>query len=174
MHQQRWDLAHIRMGDHLDDVISMYNVKTTSLTCPTFRNVMKIFWKTIFTFNIRLAIVSLLTKVSVLTSRVHWISTLCKLCVFGRFAGHTCPFWGATGTPVLDFWWHFLWVLKPEWVLPYSLFAEANVIIYIPQDPPLVLYIPTSCRPTSPPVLSPHTVAEMRLLRFELVLSEYL
>ena len=40
---------------------------------------MNIFWKTIFTFNIRLSIVSLLTKVSVLTSRVHWISTLCKL-----------------------------------------------------------------------------------------------
>ena len=27
---------------------------------------------------------------------------------------------GATGTPVLDFWWYLLWVLKPEWVLPYS------------------------------------------------------
>ena len=29
-------------------------------------------------------------------------------------------YFGATGTPVLDFWWRFLWVLKPEWVLPYS------------------------------------------------------
>ena len=27
---------------------------------------------------------------------------------------------GATGTPVLDFWWRLLWVSKPEWVLPYS------------------------------------------------------
>ena len=29
-------------------------------------------------------------------------------------------FFGATGTPVLDFWWRLLWVSKPEWVLPYS------------------------------------------------------
>ena len=32
----------------------------------------------------------------------------------------TCPFFGATGNPVLDFWWRLLWVSKPEWVLPYS------------------------------------------------------
>ena len=25
------------------------------------------------------------------------------------------PFCGATDTPVLDFWWHVLWVWKPEW-----------------------------------------------------------
>ena len=31
-------------------------------------------------------------------------------------------FLGATGTPVLDFWWHLLWVSKSEWVLAYSLF----------------------------------------------------
>ena len=42
-------------------------------------------------------------------------------------------FFGATGTPVLDFWWRLLWGSKPEWVLPYSLFAEANVM-YIPRD----------------------------------------
>ena len=82
-------------------------------------------------------------------------------------------FFGATGTPVLDFWWCILWVLKPEWVLPYSLFVEANVM-YIPQDPPMVLHMPTSWQPASPPVLSPHTVAEVRLPGFELVLSEYL
>ena len=29
-------------------------------------------------------------------------------------------YFGGTGTPVLDFWWHFPWVSKPEWVLPYS------------------------------------------------------
>ena len=49
-------------------------------------------------------------------------------------------FLGATGTPVLDFWWRLLWVSTPEWVLPYSLFAEANVM-YILRDPPLVLHI---------------------------------
>ena len=29
----------------------------------------------------------------------------------------------------LDFWWHLLWVSKPEWALPYSLFCrgECNV-----------------------------------------------
>ena len=43
--------------------------------------------------------------------------------------------------------------------------AEANVM-YIPRDPPLVLHMP--------PVLSPHTVAEVRLPGFELMLSEYL
>ena len=38
-------------------------------------------------------------------------------------------FFGATDTPVLDFWLCLLWVLKPEWVLPYSLFCggECNV-----------------------------------------------
>ena len=38
-------------------------------------------------------------------------------------------FFGATGTPVLDFWSRLLWVSKPEWVLPYSLFCggECNV-----------------------------------------------
>ena len=43
-----------------------------------------------------------------------------------------------TGTPVLDFCWHLLWISKPEWVLPYTFFAEVNVM-YIPQDPPLML-----------------------------------
>ena len=38
---------------------------------------------------------------------------------------------GATDTRVLDFWWRLLWVSKPEWVLPYSNFAEAYVI-YVP------------------------------------------
>ena len=45
-----------------------------------------------------------------------------------------------------------LWVSKPEWVLPYLLFAEANVM-YIPWDPPLVLHMLTSWWPASPPVL---------------------
>ena len=54
-------------------------------------------------------------------------------------------YFGATGTPLLDFWWCLLWVLKPEWVLPYSLFVEANVM-YILQDPLLVLHLLTSWR----------------------------
>ena len=40
-------------------------------------------------------------------------------------------FFGATGTPVLDFCWHLLWVSKPEWVLSYSFFVKVNVM-YIP------------------------------------------
>ena len=36
-------------------------------------------------------------------------------------------FLGATGTPVLDFWWRLLWVSKPEWVLPYSLFLRRRM-----------------------------------------------
>ena len=35
------------------------------------------------------------------------------------FVAHMSYF-GATGTPVLDFWWRLLWVSKPEWVLPYT------------------------------------------------------
>ena len=62
-------------------------------------------------------------------------------------------FYGATGTPVLDSGWRLLWVSKPEWVLPYSLFAEANAM-YILQKPPLVLHVPTSWQPALQPVLS--------------------
>ena len=40
------------------------------------------------------------------------------------------PFCGATDTPILDFWWHLLWVSKPEWVLPYSSLAEAYMLRY--------------------------------------------
>ena len=48
-------------------------------------------------------------------------------------------YFGATGTPVVDFWWRLLWVSNPEWVLPYLHF-EANVM-YIPWDLPLELHI---------------------------------
>ena len=41
------------------------------------------------------------------------------------------PFCGATDTPVLDFRWHFLWVSKPEWALPYSSLVEAYVLHYM-------------------------------------------
>ena len=47
---------------------------------------------------------------------------------------------GATGTPVLEFWWCLLWVSKPEWVLPYSNFAEVYMI-YVPWDSPLVRHL---------------------------------
>ena len=40
-------------------------------------------------------------------------------------------FGGATDTPILDFWWCFLWVSKPEWVLPYSSLAEAYMLHYM-------------------------------------------
>ena len=44
--------------------------------------------------------------------------TILRLKIFGR---HIHMFYfGATGTPVLDFLWHLLWVSKLEWVLPYS------------------------------------------------------
>ena len=36
------------------------------------------------------------------------------------FVGHIyMSYFGATDTPVLDFWLCLLWVSKPEWVLPY-------------------------------------------------------
>ena len=57
------------------------------------------------------------------------------------FLADTCPC-----TPVLDFWWHLLWGSKLEWVLPYLLFAEANVM-YIPWDLLLVLHLLTSWQP---------------------------
>ena len=40
------------------------------------------------------------------------------------------PFCGATDTTVLDFWWHLLWVSKPEWVLPYSSLVEVYMLHY--------------------------------------------
>ena len=43
-------------------------------------------------------------------------------------------------TPVLNFWRRLLWVLKPEWVLPYSHLAEAYVL-HVPWDLPLVLHL---------------------------------
>ena len=48
----------------------------------------------------------------------------CSNCTFFKnvFGGHM-SFFGDTGTPVLDFWWHLLWVSKPEWVVPYLLFC---------------------------------------------------
>ena len=83
---------------------------------------------------------------------------------FLKFLADTCPFGGEGGHwyPVLDFWLRLLWVSKPEWVLPHSLFAEANVM-YIPQDPHLVLHMLTSWQQESQPVSSQHASAEVGL-----------
>ena len=48
-------------------------------------------------------------------------------------------YFGATDTPVLDFWWYLLWVSKAR-VGCLICIAEANVM-YVPWDPPLVLHI---------------------------------
>ena len=81
-------------------------------------------------------------------------------------------YFGATGTPVLDFYSDVSSGFQSQSGLPYShCRGECNV---------------RSLRSTSgatcadllaaglPPVLSPHTVAGVRLPGFELVLSEYL
>ena len=65
-------------------------------------------------------------------------------CFFKFFGGHTCPFFGGSLVPL--FWISgdvSSGVQSQSGLLPYSLFAEANVM-YIPQDPPLVLHLPTS------------------------------
>ena len=41
------------------------------------------------------------------------------------------PFCGTTDTPILDFWWHFLWASKPQWVLTYLSLAEVYVLCYM-------------------------------------------
>ena len=82
-------------------------------------------------------------------------------------------FFGDTGTPVLDFWWRVLWGSKPEWALPYLLFAEANVM-YIPWDPALVLHLPTSLQPACSQSC-PHILLQRWGCRdLELMLSENL
>ena len=45
------------------------------------------------------------------------------------FKGHV-SFFGATGTPVLDFWRRHLWVSKPKWVLPYLLFCRGKCYVH--------------------------------------------
>ena len=52
---------------------------------------------------------------------------------FKVFGGHM-SFFGATGTTVLDFWWRLLWVSKPEWVLPYSLFCGGECNVHSPRS----------------------------------------
>ena len=61
---------------------------------------------------------------------------------------------GATGTPVLDFWWRLLWVSKPGWVLPHSLLCGGKYSVHS-WDPSLVLQMLTSLQPASQLVTSP-------------------
>ena len=67
-----------------------------------------------------------------LKARSHFSKRLTEAIFFwkGRwpiflFLANNC---GATGTPLLDFWWRLLWILKPEWALPYLHLAEAYII----------------------------------------------
>ena len=75
-----------------------------------------------------------------------------NLCYFYLFIFYFKVCWrthvlfGTTDTPVLDFWWRLLWGSEPERLLPYSLLAKMNVM-YISQDPLLVLHMPTSWWP---------------------------
>ena len=100
-------------------------------------------------------------KAAIGIKRSFWAQCVAKFliffcCFFKVFVGHIhMSFLGATGTPVSDFWWHLLWVSKPEWA---ALFTEANVM-YVPWDPPLVLHLLTSWQLAWLPVLSTHTVA---------------
>ena len=87
------------------------------------------------------------------------------------FGGHL-SFFGATGTLVLVFWWRLLWVSKPEWVLLY-LYCGGECNVHSLRSTSGATYANLLTAGLLP-VLSPHTVAEVRLLGFELVLSEYL
>ena len=55
------------------------------------------------------------------------------------------PFCGATYTPVLNFWWYLLWVLKPEWAAIFML--AGAYVLYIPSDSPLLWHLLTSWWP---------------------------
>ena len=44
-----------------------------------------------------------------------------------NLGGHRSPFCGATDTPILDFWWHLLWVSKPPWAVLFVFGRCVNV-----------------------------------------------
>ena len=79
---------------------------------------------------------------------IHFVWLLLFIHVFGW---HMSCF-GATGTPVLDFWWRLLWV---------SFFAEANVM-YNPWDPPGAKQAHLLAVGMQP-VTSPHAYTEVGL-----------
>ena len=61
------------------------------------------------------------------------------------------PFCGATDTLVLDFWWHLLWVSKPEWTALLEFSGGVCVMLHIPWDSPLVRHPLTPWRPAWQP-----------------------
>ena len=77
------------------------------------------------------------------------------LLLFFKFSANTCPFLGPL------FWISVDVSSELQTQSGFCLihfFAEGNVM-YITQDPPLVLHVPTSWQLALLPVLSPHTVA---------------
>ena len=48
-------------------------------------------------------------------------------------------FYGTTDTPVLDFWWYLLWVLKAEWEALFTLDRSVFDV-----NSPLVQHLPIS------------------------------
>ena len=59
------------------------------------------------------------------------------------FVGHTSIF-GATDTPVSDFWWHLLWVSKPEWAALFKLCGgvrDIHSLRFISGVTPLLVYM---------------------------------
>ena len=69
---------------------------------------------------------------------------------------------GATGTPVLDFWWHLLRISKPEWVLPYSLFCWGKCNIHFTRSTSSVIPIDLLWQ-ASQLITSPYACSEVGL-----------
>ena len=74
---------------------------------------------------------------------------------------------------VLDFWWHFLWRFKARVGSALFAFCRGECNVHSLRSTSSATLADLLAAGTQP-VLSPHTVAEVRLLGFELVLSEYL
>ena len=73
----------------------------------------------------------------------------------------TCPFLGHW-YPFLDFWWHLLWVSKPEWILPYSLFYWGECNVHSLRSTSCVTHT-TSWQSIVQLVTSPHASTEVGL-----------
>ena len=83
---------------------------------------------------------------SVSSGRCSKISAVLSIFLKKKFLGDTHVLGGGHWYPCFGFLVTSPLGFKPEWVLPYSLFAQANVM-YIPQDPPLVLHLLASWQP---------------------------
>ena len=66
--------------------------------------------------------------------------------VFFKLLEDTCPFCGATDTPVLDFWWRLPWVSKPRWTRLHAFLPACYS-----SDSPLVQHLLTSWQPAWQP-----------------------